>query len=479
MRCVWAILVLAGLAAREARGCGLHWSKPVNHFDGVCEEGYVSHWEDWGTVDFGDGLKLPLIVGFRSDRNTDSPYLGRGWIVALLESHAYALDERKLRVVMPDGYHYTFRKQKNGVWDGNRGWLGEFKGNTFTAWAPCGWKIQWRDGKIQTIWTDKARRIDYRYTGSMCSAIMEGGAPRLRVEPDAANNEIKTLVFRESASGGDDQRITVNLGSKPELDRVNGSWVVGNVSKSLASAKWLNGQQRQRQYEFGFEEGLRPTLVAICDQQSPKRLSWTPGRGLVFRTDDWLYTIEPSEDPSYPGIRRQNARTGKEEFYLMEPRKGKQISVKDDAKTIREWFVNGPAKNQLRRVGTEGPEGQIVDEERYFYDGFRLMRKERNGFEVHNAKYDEAGLLTEETYGGLGREDFQTMAVRYEYNEDGQLEEITVVRNEIVKAPVVRLRDGRAVIDLPRAGSEGLESSGEQAIQMVLDVKNERSKEDK
>lgn len=350
MRWAWTMLLLAGLAAREARGCGLHWSKPVNHFDGVCEEGYVSHWEDWGTVDFGDGLKLPLIVGFRSDRNTDSPYLGRGWIVALLESHAYALDERKLRVVMPDGYHYTFRKKKNGVWDGNRGWLGEFKGNTFTAWAPCGWKIQWRDGKIQTIWTDKGRRIDYAYNGAMCTGVSESGRERVKVEQNPSTGAVEGLVLSKDAKSGAFDRIAVRLGNKPEVEIVAGHPLVGKMSRSLDAARWPGG--REHQYHFETDEAGLPMLELTDAQDSRRTLTWRPDSRLIARDGHWLYDIIAADPPilTNSGICRTNLTTGRVEFWCRDRSRGLEIVEREGVRTTREWFTTGPAAGKIRSI---------------------------------------------------------------------------------------------------------------------------------
>src|SRR5580698_11336101 len=118
-------------------------SKPTeatNHFDGVNEQGYVSYWEKIGEADLGDGLVIPLNINFNSHRETSSPTLGKGWMVALLESHVEPVDENSMKVVMPDGWNFYFhRNGSTESWYGNSGWVGETKDALFTITAPCGW----------------------------------------------------------------------------------------------------------------------------------------------------------------------------------------------------------------------------------------------------------------------------------------------------------------------------------------------------
>jgi hypothetical protein len=64
-----------------APACGLDWTLPQAHFEGVDENGYVAYWEKIGQADLGDGLVIPVNIGFNSHRETSSPTLGKGWIL--------------------------------------------------------------------------------------------------------------------------------------------------------------------------------------------------------------------------------------------------------------------------------------------------------------------------------------------------------------------------------------------------------------
>lgn len=52
----------------SANACGVDWQVPTNHFDSVNEMGEFSYWRQIGQVDFGNDLKVPLIIGFKPNR---------------------------------------------------------------------------------------------------------------------------------------------------------------------------------------------------------------------------------------------------------------------------------------------------------------------------------------------------------------------------------------------------------------------------
>jgi len=65
------VLSLGWVGAWQVQGCGISWNKPSFHFDSVNEWGYVSYWEEIGTVDMG-GREIPLFINFLSNKRTSS-----------------------------------------------------------------------------------------------------------------------------------------------------------------------------------------------------------------------------------------------------------------------------------------------------------------------------------------------------------------------------------------------------------------------
>src|SRR5579862_4047607 len=123
-------------SARQARSM-----TATNHFDGVNSQGYVAYWEKVGDLDLGDDLKLPMFIGFRSNKENGepSPYLGQGWILPLLESNFVQTGENTFLMMQPDGWNnYFLRDNPNDtVLRGSSGWRAEITNDTITAWAPC------------------------------------------------------------------------------------------------------------------------------------------------------------------------------------------------------------------------------------------------------------------------------------------------------------------------------------------------------
>ena len=205
--------MLLGLAG-TASGCGLDWALPRNHFEGVTSQGNVSYWEKIGEVDCGDGLVLPLHINFNSRRDggAPSPYLGEGWMLALLESKFVQEGEDRFNMIQPDGLNNLFLRAAPGgnVLNGSSGWKAEIQGDTITAWASCGWKIVFTNEHITSMTTPKGRRLAWVYEGERVSELREGSATRLKVEYGADG---KMQAF--GLPGG--QRILVDQDKKPRV----------------------------------------------------------------------------------------------------------------------------------------------------------------------------------------------------------------------------------------------------------------------
>ena len=123
-----AILFVAAvslvMALHGTFACCLKWNEPQSHFKGVSFQGYVFHVENFGEIDLGEGLKLPLRAIFRSEINAASPYAGQGWDIPLLESHIVQINDREFRMVEPTVWFRLFwRDGKDpSLLHGQNGW---------------------------------------------------------------------------------------------------------------------------------------------------------------------------------------------------------------------------------------------------------------------------------------------------------------------------------------------------------------------
>jgi hypothetical protein len=252
MRRAPVILIAFGWSSSLAIGCGLGWTLPTSLFNGVEEHGYVSYWEKIGQVDLGDGLIVPININFNSHRESSSPTLGKGWMVALLESHVEPIDENSMKVVMPDGWNYYFHRNGNTeTWAGNAGWVGETNNTLFTITAPCGGKIKFDGGKIQEIDTNKNRTLAYKYNGPVATEVDIDGKPFVQVESNATTEASEDLLI-----GG--QKLEISESQRPQvLTKLNQNFIVGFDQS-------LNGRM-----EGGNHLRSAPTRALIPPSPSP------------------------------------------------------------------------------------------------------------------------------------------------------------------------------------------------------------------
>ena len=195
MRVYLLMCVALALSAGRLFGCGISWKAPTNHFDSVNERGFLSYWAQISTFDFGNGLEIPLIVNFRSNRDSISPYGGYGWLVTLLESSVVQLEENRFMVVQPDGWNRYFGRKSasDTTLLGDGGWAAELKGNRFAAWANCGWKLVYVNGKISSMVSPQNRSFDWVRSGDRVTEIREGGTAKLAVKWNDAGTEMTAI----------------------------------------------------------------------------------------------------------------------------------------------------------------------------------------------------------------------------------------------------------------------------------------------
>src|SRR5690606_36257129 len=121
----------------------------------------VSYWEQIGDLEFGQGLTVPLIINFNSNRASSSPYLGAGWLLPLFEASFLETELGRFTLLQPDGAKRAFSRSSalNGVLRGSGNWLAQVQGDEITAWADCGWSLTFNKGRISSIRTPDRREF--------------------------------------------------------------------------------------------------------------------------------------------------------------------------------------------------------------------------------------------------------------------------------------------------------------------------------
>lgn len=394
----WALLTIA-LISPLAAGCGLDWTLPVNHFDGVEEHGYVSYWEKIGEIDLGDGLVIPVNINFNSHREADSPYLGKGWIVALLESHVEPLDENKVKVVMPDGWNFYFQRDGNtDTWHGNAGWVGETTGAHFTIAAPCGWRIRFDGGKIQEIQGPKNQTLSYKYNGSVATEVEVNGKSCIEAETSGGSGGAASLVLA-------DRKIDISVGQRPDVAAKQGQNLVAGFDPALSRLQWADG--RSETFTFGTDAGLNPNLVITSPEGSRRAFTWNATTRQIKADGSWLYHVEQIDD--HMKFERTSV-DGLTENYEADDARGVTTISGEGGKEIATYrFVSGPLAGRVRKIEEQANGSRITLYSASYFPSGIIMREAFYPDRVRT--YSETGRLLKETTGSK---------VTYEQDYDAQ-----------------------------------------------------------
>jgi YD repeat-containing protein len=371
-----------------SRGCGIDWEVPQNHFDGVNEWGYLSYWRDVGTVDLGNNLKIPLVIGFNSTRGK-SPYVGQGWILALLESSMVQVSETRFLLTQPDGIVREFWRG-NGtdtVLNGQGDWKAEIAGDTITAWASCGWKLTFDHGKITSISTPEGRELQYAYNNNgLVQEVDASGSPALLTEWNS-DGTLSGLSFNGKT-------VSFEQKQKPEVEVIEGQNLVGRMENSLHKVIEPDGVTQV--YDFKVDDQLEPVLKVSGDAN--RSFTWDPATKKALKDGDWTYNIKQAKDPYDNAQVGRTDKDKKSEFWFKDILNGVETTVDlDGTKTIVTKFTSGLLNGRVREVQT--------------FKNNSLISLDKND-------YDENGKIIRELYsnpkdGSLDR------TVSYQYLDNG------------------------------------------------------------
>jgi hypothetical protein len=330
----------AWLVPLSVFGCGLDWTLPQAHFEGVEEHGFVSYWEKIGEIELGDKVVLPVNIGFNSHRESNSPVLGKGWIVALLESHIEPIDENAMNVVMPDGWTFLFLRNANSeTWRGNAGWMGETNDARFTISAPCGWKIIYDRGKIQEIDGDKIGALTFGYNGSVPVEIDHDGAAILQVELDPVSGMANALVIPG-------RRIELSRAQRPRVVSLLGKNLINGFDSSLSSLQQADGGKET--FAFGTDKTLDPTLTLNSPGLLPRMFVWDAATRQIKSDGAWTYNLQQVGD--HLRFTRTTAQNQTESFEA-DGITGMTSEKSADGNEVATYrFVSGPLAGCVRKI---------------------------------------------------------------------------------------------------------------------------------
>ncbi len=282
---------------RALADCATTWEVPQNHFDGVDNFGYVDYWDKIAEIDIGEDKPFPIVIGFNSDRDSTSPYLGYGWVMPLFESYMVQNGENTFEIMKPTGYTSGFGRdpKKTTAIGGVKGWKGEIGSDTIKVWAPCGWSLTYTRGKLTEIATPKGKRISVNrgLDGQVKDVVMDG---RILVRV------LKSFEDHVEGLKVQGERIAIEFGEKPRVRSVQGSNVVAGVDRSVGKITLPDGQLKTYDYSVGGT--LQPTLRIGGTQIAERKMTWDAARRLITSDGQWKYDVTSSEIPGYNALKR-------------------------------------------------------------------------------------------------------------------------------------------------------------------------------
>jgi len=370
------LILLAGLLPHAVMARPVDLSPPGDRANPASPEGYLALYRDLATVDFGNGVQLPLRLDFSSERKGTSPYVGAFWRCVLLEAIAIPLREDLIDVCLLCGKHlylYRSKEDPNRYWDRKREWQGEMKQGVLRVFRDDGWELTYIKGRISALKTDTGRVLNWVWNGKVVAAIREGpGTPALEVKFDSANGQPKALVVnrREHTLSFADQR--------------------------LQSVAWPSGEKET--YAISVAESGLSRLVLKDRQNEEKSYTWNTTTGhIVSDSDGWTYQVEEVKRPEYerPAMSRTN-KEGQTESYHFDASKGMSVSQALDGTITKQYFFKslGPLYMKLRKM-EETKDGKTAV--------------------TYRAAFDEAGKLIRETKNQDGKD----VTTTYQYDAAG------------------------------------------------------------
>jgi hypothetical protein len=451
-----SLLALAGcLVTAGVQACGVNWTVPENHFDGVNEQGYVAYWEQIGSIDLGDNLRIPLIIGFHSDQNWSSPYLGKGWMLPLLDSNIVQTSENTFLQIQPDGHNVCFgRDGKNKkLLRGQAGWTGQIDEDIITLYASCGWKLTYKRGKLASISTPNGRTLNLVTISGKIAEVRDQGKTILEVKTDPKTGLVNGLVYGQ-------ERIGIELGDKPEIETIEGKSVINRMERSLA--KLMLPDKSERTYRFAVNEQIQPRLKVLNAANAESRVfTWNAIDKRIISENGWKYLISFPVKGENAKINRVNSQ-GQTEMWFYDGASGCETTEDlNGTKIERRWFLSGPAIGKERKITAFDKFGTMLSEERLIYDqmGARI-RSIKNGVQKIYKNNNLVRIISE------------NKVTAFEGLNEGLSLNIKDINEDIYKANkklmISKNKDGIAIHSESKSGLKfQRESSGKCSIQLT------------
>ncbi|NJK92221.1 MAG: hypothetical protein HC904_10550 [Blastochloris sp.] len=352
--------------------------------------GYLEIWREYGEVDFGQDLKLPLRAQFSSERQSESVCLGKGWWLPLTEATAYLKREKMLQATLICGKTMYLRKdgaQANTFYSLDKEWKGVIDGKEINISREDGWNLRYENGRIKSLKTDTGRQLTWVYSGNMAVEIKEEGSPSTPFKLDLTSTGSPKGIYANN------KLHSFTLEKRPKVQSVAAKNLVTGFDAALSSWKLAEGSQET--YQFEVTEEVQPNLKLTDKETGQTTYVWDAGSGHILSDGQWTYLVgKVTSEFELPELRRVNT-AGKEEFVKIDNKLGifERESITRGHLVTETYKTPGPLYGKVKKV-VRLEEGKEVPVLQYSYDekGKLLRKIDDKGFTtVFN--YDDKGKL--------------------------------------------------------------------------------------
>lgn len=385
----WLTFAALAIVSNQAFSGPVDLSAPSNNLGSASSRGYVDIWRELDEIDFGKELKVPVRVGFSSERQSSSPFFGKGWWCPVLEPKAYLKREKMLCATLLCGRVLYLRKDvsdDNTFHTLDNRWKGVITDRNIVVSREDGWRLTYEKGRLKELKTDAGRILNWTYAGDALSSIQEsGGFITLKVDYDIQGT-CKGLTVNDRYHG-------FRMDRRPNVQTVAGQKVVSGFDNVLSVWNFPDGKKETYRFEVTAE--LQPNLTLTDAQDVEVQYVWDSASGRIVSEGDWKYQIgQVNSEFELPTISRVDSK-GVHEMVKSNNQTGMlEVESSEGGRIVSETYkVPGPLYNKPKKV-TKIENGKEIILSSYIYDEKGKVRRQtgKDGF-TRIYSYTDKGIV--------------------------------------------------------------------------------------
>jgi len=398
---------------------GWEFGEPGNTVGAANSFGNLTISGHLGTVKFSKEEEFPLLYQFTSHREANSPHLGKGFFVPLLESSIVDHDWLLERTTLGGATHFLYRSAHDpnhfDSLDLSESAERRGSGSGLVVKTRDGFELDYRDNRLVGFKTPGGVRVTLRYNGEVCASVDSPGmgSAVAFTERGKEAREIRTHVGTYKLR----MQPYPAIGDAP-----------GDPSPTLAEIGWPDG--RATTFAFSVEKQSARARLDIAYAGESASYVWDPTSDEIREAGGVKYSVSPlireydaSSEHIESGvyrIQRDYPDRTRHVFVCDEDKGIIEETQRDKSETLSYVFTaRGPTYGRVRKKERLGNNGEKTIFYQAFYDvNGRLIREVKEGHVMFHLyadgkideraigpadefrKYDPRGRLVQERIGG-------------------------------------------------------------------------------